>query len=135
MVVASGENAQVIGRGDGGAVLRREVTDGGVVTGDSSLLDIVASRSTGEETLVADNGIDVCGGTLEKVEESTAMESGLLEGKVELDALVLGGGEEGEDSLSLQTLGQRVGELDLGVKGVGSVPSLGQGKACVSVEH
>lgn len=135
VVVAGGEDAQVVGSGDGSAVLGGQVADGGAVAGDGGLLDIVAGRGTGEETLVADNGIDVGSGALEEIEEGSAVESRLLEGEVELGALVLGGRQEGDDGLSLEALGERVGEFDLGVEGVGRVPGLGQGKTCSAVRR
>lgn len=89
---------------------------------------------------MADDGVDVGGRTLEEVEESAAVEVALLEGEVELGALLgggllAGGGQEGEDTLSLQALGEAVGKLDLGVKGGSGVPCLGEGQACAMVEH
>jgi hypothetical protein len=130
VVVRSGEDAQVVGSSDGGAVLGGNVADSGAVAGQGSLVDIIASAGTGEETLVADNGIDVGGGALEEIEESTTVEAGLLEEQVELGALGGGGGQEVEETLKLEALGQGVADLDLGVEGVGGVPGLGQGQAC-----
>ena len=63
------------------------------------------------------------------------MEVGLLEVQVELGTLSLRGGEEGEETLGLEALGEGILDLDLGVKGVGGVPGLGEGKACAGVEH
>ena len=134
VVVAGGEDTQVARGSDSGRVLGSDEADSSAVAGDGSLLDIVASLGTSEEALVADDGIDVGSGALEEVEESTAVEGGLLEGEVELGALVLGGGEEGEDALGLEALRNAVGELDLGVEVVGSVPDLGQGEACASID-
>lgn len=130
MVVASSEDAQIVGSGDGGTVLGGDVTDSGAVASDGGLLDVVTGRGTGEESLVSDDSVDVGSRTLEQVEEGAAVEGGLLEGEVELGAGVVAGGEELEDGLRLETLGQGVGELKLGVEGVGRVPCLGQGKAC-----
>src|SRR5699024_5808697 len=69
VVVRGGEDAQVVGGGDGGAVLGSSVADGGAVGSDGGLVDVVAGAGTGEETLVADNGVDVGGGALEQVKE------------------------------------------------------------------
>ena len=135
MVVRSGENAEVVRSGDGSAVLRSSVADSGAVGGQSSLVGIVASGSTSEETLVADNSIDIGDGALEEVEEGTAVETGLLEVEVELGTLSGGGREEVEETLKLEALGKRVGDLNLGVEGVGGVPGLGEGQACTGVEH
>lgn len=130
MVVGSGEDAQVVGGGDGGAVLGGDVADGGAVAGQGGLVDIVAGAGTGQEALVADDGVDVGGGALEEVEEGAAVEAGLLEEQVELGALGGGGGQEVEETLELEALGEGVADLNLGVEGVGGVPGLGQGEAC-----
>lgn len=129
MVVAGSEDAKVVGGSDGGAVGGGDVADSGAVAGESGLLDIVAGGGTSEETILADNSVNVGSGTLQEVEEGTAVESSLLEVQVDLGARVLVGGQEGEDSLSLETLSNRVGQLNLGLQGVGSVPCLGKGKA------
>lgn len=130
VVVRGGKDAQVVSGSDSGAVLGSGVTDGSAVAGDGGLLDIVASRGTSEETLVADNGVDVGLGTLEEVEEGTAVEAGLLEVEVELGTLGSSGGEEVEETLELEALGEGVVDLNLGVEGVGGVPGLGKGKTC-----
>lgn len=130
VVVRSGKGAQVVSGGDGSAVLRSDVADSGAVAGQGSPVDIIASAGTGEETLVADDGIDVGGGAPEEVEEGTAVEAGLLEEQVELGTLGGGGGEEVEETLELEALGEGVVDLNLGVEGVGGVPGLGQSQAC-----
>lgn len=129
MVVGSGKGAQVVGGGDGGAVLGSDVADGGAVAGQGGLVDIIAGAGTGQEALVADDGIDVGGRALEQVEEGAAVEAGLLEEQVELGALGGGGGQEVEETLELEALGEGVADLNLGVEGVGGVPGLGQGQA------
>lgn len=135
VVVRGSKDAQVVRGGDGGAVLGHGVADGGAVAGQGSLVDIVAGRGTGEEALVADDGVDVGGGALEEVEEGAAGEAGLLEVQVELGTLGGGGGEEVEETLELEALGEGVVDLELGVEGVGRVPRLGEGQACMTVEH
>lgn len=129
VVVRGGKDAQVVSGGDGSAVLGSSVTDGGAVGSQGSLVDVVASRGTGKETLVADNGIDVGDGALEQIEESTAVETGLLEEQVELSTLAGGGRQEVEETLELEALGEGVVDLELGVEGIGRVPGLGQGEA------
>lgn len=130
VVVRGSEDAQVVSGSDSSAVLGSSVTDSGAVGGDGSLVDVVASAGTGEETLVANNGIDVGGRALEEVEEGTAVETGLLEEQVELGALGSGGREEVEETLELEALGEGVVDLKLGVEDVGGVPGLGEGQAC-----
>lgn len=129
MVVGSGEDAALVGGGNGGGVGGVGVSDGGGEGGDASLLDVVAGGGTSQETLVAKDGVDVGGGALEQVEETTEVELGLLEGEVGLGALLLGLGQEGEDTLELQALGKVVGSLNLGLERVQGVPCLGDGDA------
>ena len=56
------------------------------------------------------------------VDESTAVEGGLLEVKVDLLALVAGSRAEVGEDFSLQAAGEGVVELNLGSQQVGSVP-------------
>ena len=135
VVVAGGEDAEVVGSGDGSAVDGGGVADGSGVAADGGLLDVVAGRATGDEALVGDDGVDVGGGALQEIEEGTAVEVALLEVQVELGALGLGGGQEREDTLGLQALGQAVSQLQLGLEGIGGVPRLRDGEACSFVEH
>lgn len=135
MVVAGGEDAQVVSGGNSGAVGGGLVADGGAVAGDLGLLDVVTDGGTGEETLVADESVNGGGGALGEIEEGAAVEVGLLEVQVQLDSLALGVGEEAKDSLSLEALGDVVGELELGLEGVGGVPGVGDGQACALPKH
>ena len=135
VVVRSSEHAQVIGSGDGSAVERGYVSNGSAVAGQGSPVDIVTGAGTSQETLVADNGINISGGALEKVEEGSAMEAGLLEVGVELGTLCSGSREEVEETLKLEAFGNGVGGLDLGVKRVGGGPCLGKGETWTAVEH
>lgn len=128
VVVAGGENAQVVASGDGGSVLGNAVADGSGVLGNGSLLDVVATLSTDNKTLVAEDSVEVGSGAAEEVEESTGMQVGLLEVEVELGTLGLLGGEVLGEDLSLETLGDVVVELELGVEGISGGPSLGEGE-------
>jgi len=130
VVVGGREDTQVVGGSDSSAVGRGLVADGSSITGDLSLLDVVASRGTGKEALVADDGVEASSGALQEVEEGTAVEVALLKVQVELGATALARGQESEDTLSLEALSQVVGHLDLGLESVGRVPGLGQGQAC-----
>ena len=129
VVVAGREDSQVVSSLDSGGVLRNAVADGSGVLGDGGLLDIVATLGTDEEAFVAKNGIEVSRGAVEEIEESTSVQVGLLEVKVELSTLGLLGREVLGNDLSLETLGNVVVELELGVEGVGSSPRLGEGEA------
>lgn len=129
VVVRSGEDAGLVGGGDGGGVGGVGETDGGGEGGDVGVLDVEAGRGTSQEALVADDGVDVGGGALEQVEEAAEVELGLLEVQVELGTLLLRLRQEGEGTLKLQALGEVVGGLDLSVKGIQGVPRLGEGDA------
>jgi len=135
VVVGGGEDAEVARGNDGGGVEGLLVADTEGVAGDGGLLDVVTGLGADEETVVADDGVEVRGWAVQEVEEGTGVEVGLLEVQVELDALGLGGGEEVAQDLGLEALGDVVVELDLGLEGVGSVPGLGDGQACASVDH
>jgi hypothetical protein len=129
VVVAGGEEGQVVAGGDGSGVLGNTVADGSGVLGDGGLVDVVATLSTDEEALVAENGIEVSGGAVQEVEEGAGVQVGLLEVEVELGTLgLLSGLVLGED-LSLEALGDVVVELELGVESVGGGPRLGEGEA------
>ena len=129
VVVGSGEDAALVGGGDGGGVGGVGETDGGGEGGDVGVLDVKAGRGTSQEALVADDGVNVGGGALEQVEEAAEVELGLLEVQVELGALLLRLRQEGEGTLELQALCEVVGGLNLGVEGVQGVPCLGEGDA------
>jgi hypothetical protein len=129
VVVRGSKDAQLVRGSDGSALLRSSIADGSIVRGELGSVDIVASAGTGEEAVMADDGVDVGGRALEQVEEGTAVEVGLLEVQVELGTLGGGGGEEVEETLELEALGEGVSDLELGVEGVGRVPGLCEGEA------
>jgi hypothetical protein len=129
VVVASGEERQVVAGSDGSGVLGNAVADSSGVLGDSSLVDVVATLSTDEESLVAENGVEVSGRAVQEVEEGTGVQVGLLEVEVELGTLGLLSGQVLGEDLSLEALGDVVVKLELGVESVGSGPRLGESKA------
>lgn len=126
MVVGSSEDAQVVAGSDSSRVLRSSVSDSGAVAGDSSLLDIVASSGTSEETILTNDCVDAGSWALEEIEEGTTVEVGLHEVDVEFGALGLGSWEEGAENLSLEALGNHVLDLNLGVECVDGVPGLSE---------
>lgn len=132
VVVGCGEDAQVVGGGDGTAVLQGGVSESGRVLCQCGLLDIIASLTTNDETLMSedtiDGGIDVTVGWV-VVEETAGVEGTLLEVEGELLLLetetLLGGSETCE--LGLDAAGDYVVELYFCVEnGVGS-PRFGDG--------
>ena len=138
LVVASSDNAQVLHTDEGGRERWVLVAEGGAVAGDSSLLDVVTSLGTSDETLVADDsvndGVDVATGAA--VEESASVEVGLLESDVQLlGALAWNIGVEEVLELKLDWLVQEVCELNLGVEQSGGGPTLGDGDAWTRISQ
>ena len=133
VVVCSSKDAQVVGGSDRSGVLASRVSNSSGVVGNSSLLDIVTSRSTSQETVLSNDCVNVGSWTLEEIEESTTVEVGLLEVEVELGTVGLGCWEERTQDLSLETFRDGVVELDLCVKSVDSVPCLSKLQAWVSI--
>lgn len=122
VVIRSREDAQVVGSSDSSSVLRGRVSDCSRVVCDGRLLDIIASGRTSQEAILTNNSIDVGGRALQEIEKGTAVEVRLLEVQVDFCAVLLGGREEGAQELCLESLGNCVIELNLGVKRVDCVP-------------
>jgi len=135
VVVARGEDAEVVGGSDGSVVHAVLVANGGGVPGDSGFLDIVTSFTTDDEALVANDSVYGGGRALEEVGESAEVERGLLEVEVEFGTGGLGVGLEGGQSLGLEALGDVVVELELGVEHVEGGPAEGTGDACARICH
>ena len=134
LVVRSGNDGEVLGADEGSGEGRGLVAETERVAGDGGLLDVVTSLTTNEEALVAGghikDGVKVAVGKA-VVDESTGVDVGVLEGKVELlgGAVGLAGVPEVLE-VDLDAGGGDVGELDLGVKERGSGPGLGNGDVC-----
>lgn len=111
MVIAGGEDAQVVGGGDGGGIRALAVARGEGVFGDGSLADIVASLGSDEETLMAQGDVESGSGALEEVGEQAGVDVGLFVQEVELAAVGLLRREVVGQNLCFQTLGQVVLEL------------------------
>ena len=130
VVVACGEDAQVVCGLDSGGVGTLAVTGGERVLGDGGLTNIVSTFCTDQETLMAECDVEVCGGALEEVGEKTSVDVWLLVVEVELAAVGLLCREVVGEDFGLEAFGEVVLKLELGVEGVGGGPCLGQGKAC-----
>lgn len=135
VVVGSGEDGQVVGGDDGSSVEWLLVSNTEGVAGDGGLLNVVTGLSSDKEAIMANDSVNGGGWALEEIEESAGVEVWLLEVEVELDALGLGGWEEGAENLSLEALCDGVVELELGLQGVGGVPGLGDGGSCMAEYH
>lgn len=86
MVVAGGEDAQVVGRSNGSGVGWLRVSGSQSISCDSSLSNIVSTFGTNDETLVANGCIEGSNRSLEQIGEETGMERWLLVEEVDLCA-------------------------------------------------
>lgn len=68
-------------------------------------------------------------GSFEEIGEQTSVDVGLLVEEIKLSTIGALRGEVVGENLGLQTLGEVILELKLGVKAVGRGPCLGEGKA------
>ena len=118
MVVAGGEDAEIVACGNRSGVRRLRVTRGERVLGDSGLRDVVSTFSTDDESFVSDGHVECCGGAFEEVGEQSGVDVGLLVVQVQLAAIVLGRGEVVGQDFGFETFGQVVFELELGVETV-----------------
>ena len=129
VVVAGGENFQVVTCRDRSRVLRDSVANGCGVLGDGSLLDVIATLSTDEEALVSKNSIEVGSRATQKVDKGTSVQVRLLEVETELGTLGTLSREILSEDLGFETLGDVVVKFELGVESVGSAPRLGESEA------
>ena len=123
MVVARGDDAQVIRGGNGGGVRWLAVSDCKSVFGNGGFANIVACFAANEEAFVADGSIEGCSRALVGAEEAS-VDVGLLVVEIELATVGLLDGKIVGQDFSLEALGQVVFEFELGVKGVGGCPCL-----------
>jgi hypothetical protein len=126
VVVRSRNDAKIVGSSDGSTVFWCIVANGGRVSSNGSLLDIKSCLCSDQDTLMAEDCIDICNGPLEQVEKGASMEVGLLEEEVHFCCLFLVVGQELCQNLGLETFGNGIVKLKLGVEGIESSPSLGE---------
>jgi hypothetical protein len=126
VVVACAEDGEVVGSSDSSAVLRLRVRSSKRILCDRGFAHIIPGLCTNEETLVADGSVEGCSGTLEDIGEQTCLDVLLLVDQVELAAIGLLDWEVVGEDLGFEALCQVVFELELGVKGVGGCPGLGE---------
>lgn len=134
LVVAGGDDGQILAADDGGAVARGLIAETEGVAGDGGLLDVVACLTADQETLVAGNEIDdsvdvVVGHAM--VDEDARMDHGVLVGDGELLGGRVGLARVPQVlDVNLGAGGDEIGKLDLGIEQRGGGPGLGDGDAC-----
>lgn len=98
--------------------MRQAVPNRGGVLGHSSFLYIITCFSADQKPFMAQNGVDVGGGSLEEVEESTEVEVGLLIMEIDFSAVGLLGRQVVGEDFGFQAFGELVFEFDLGIERV-----------------
>ena len=124
MIIWGRENIQIICGCDGGAILRRCVTDGGRIFRDWSFLDIITSLSANQETLMTKHSIDVGGRAFQDVEKGSGMKTWLLEMKIKLSTKFLCTWHKIRKHLGSQPFRDLVIQLKFCVENIGSRPGL-----------
>jgi hypothetical protein len=124
VVVASAEGGEVSETVEGDGVLWGREADGTSVSGDSTGSDVVRSLGTDKETVTAENSVGGEGRALEEVDSGTSVEGWLLVDGSKNGRLARLGRVQGGSKVELETLGDKVVELDLSSENVGGGPSL-----------
>lgn len=150
LVVASMVSVQVVEGVDGDRIVVTEISDGGGITTNVSLSNVISSLSTKEKVVATNDGISSESWTLnatqsengwsgtedtnpEHIERGARVESGLFESSVQNGSLgaLFRGQRSGE--VKLDTLGNLVFNFDKVAKNVGGRPSLGDGQTVLLI--
>ena len=125
MVIARGEDAQVVRRRNSCSIASLAVAGREAVFRHGCFLDIIPTFRADQESFVAEGQVNGRDRALEEVDEGADVDVGLLVVEVELSTVgALCWQVVGED-LSFEAFGQVVFELELGVEAVGGGPCLG----------
>jgi len=126
VVIRGSKDVQVVRGRNGSSVLGNAVANSCGVFGNLPAFDIIAYLSARKKSVMANDGIAIEGGTFQHIEERTGVEERLTKMEVQLGTRALtGGGEKLGDDLGLQTVGDGVIKLNLGVQSIESRPRLG----------
>ena len=134
VVVAGAESGEVSETVKGDGVLGGREADSTGVSGDGTGSNIVRSLRTDKETVTAENSVGGEGGALEEVDSGTSVEGRLLVDGSKDGRLARLGRVQGGSEVELETLGNKVVELNLGSENVGGGPSLKEGSAMFMCE-
>lgn len=116
VVIACGEDAQVVGGMDCGRILCQAISDSGRVFRHRGLLNIVACLSSDEESFMSEHSIEIRGRTFEKIEEGAEVEVWLLVVEVQFTTVRLLGGEVVGEHFGFEASGELVFKFDLGIQ-------------------
>lgn len=129
VIVARGEDAEVVGGLDRGRVLGQTVSDRGRVLGHCRFLNIIACLGADEEPFMSQHGVNVGGRSFEEVEEGTEVEVGLLVVEVDFSSVRLFGRQVVGQNFGFQPFGELIFEFYLGVERIACCPYLCEGEA------
>ena len=96
----------------------KAVPNRGGVLGHSSFLDIIARLIADQKPFMAQHCVDVGGGSLEEVEESTEVEFRLLIIEIDFSAVGLFLRQVVGEDFGFQAFGELIFEFDLGIERV-----------------
>lgn len=128
VVVASGENGQVVGCNKGNSVGRSLVTESSGVVGQDSGLDVVGKSTTGGEAVLTEGQVSVEKRALQQVDKGSCGNGVLGEVSVELDSL-RDTWDDGGNQFGLEAWGDGIGKFQLGGKSVVGGPALNNRQA------
>ena len=132
--VATDKLGELLVRVDGNTIVLLGVADGEGVVGKGGLGGVHSHLGTGDDALVANDGVNLGLGALEDVGGGGEDEGGALVGQAELDLLLGGGGVEGGVDLDLEAV-NNVGGLDLDAEVVVGGVGVGEDEAGVGVRQ
>ena len=123
VVVAGGEDGQVVGGNEGDGVGWGLVTERSGIIGQDRGLDVVGQSTTSGEAVLAKGQVGVEERTLQQVDKGSGGDGILGEVGIELDGLG-GAWDNGGDQFGLEAWGDGVGQLQLGGESVVGGPAL-----------
>lgn len=129
MVIACGEDAQVVRGRDRRRIAALAIPSRKSVLGNGGFSDIVATLRADEETLVAQCDIEGRGRAFKDVGEQAGVDVGLLVQDVKFAAVGGFCGEVVGQDFSFEAFGQVVFEFEFRVETVGGGPGLGEGES------
>lgn len=133
MVVTGRESAQVAQSVKSDVVFRRAVSQGGCVTRNLALSNVVRGFTTNEETVASEDRVSSEGGTFEEVDKGATVSTRLLISGAKDSRLGAFVGVKTSVEFEFQALGDLVLELDVGAEEISGGPGLSEGDSVFGV--
>jgi len=134
VVVRSSEGVHVSKAVDGDSVFGCTVAEGGSVTRNAALGDVVSAFSTKKETVTTEDSVSSERRALEDINEGTGVETRLLVDGAQDGVFSAFVGVESRVDFELQALGDLVLDLDGGPEDVARRPSFSDSEAILGVD-